>query len=587
MTEEAILNELSGERARRHVEHITREFPTRMAGTPNGRRMAEYSMAMMTEAGVAAQMHELPGLVSFPRRTTLEVLGSPPVTMAAMTLGHSETTPPEGTIGELIDIGGGGLPDYDGRDVAGKIVVTDTTSGPGRHEKQRLAALHGAIGYLGINWGYVTDTTLPYGSVKPAWGNPTPATFRDEMATLPCVGISRAHGIKLRTMMEKSSVRVRIKAAVANEWRPIQITVGEIKGQTDDFVVVGGHQDSWEGPQATDNATGSACILELARVFYKHRDKLRRGIVFGFWTAHETGTMIGSTWYVDRNWDRLRRHAVAYLQIDQPSCLGATSWGSTANTELRRFQETIDARLTGNRPRSWRRALKIGDTSFLGVGVPMLTSLAAYDQQYLKDTANATLGWWHHTVENTLDKVEWDALPLHMRVYGAYLWELCTAPVLPFDFVAVADEILQRLTTLRDSEDRLNLAPLIDDATAFKDAAGEFDVAAAGPNGAAAADAINTCIKRLSRLLVPVTSTAKGTYGQDSYSLTAQSTVLPSLFELPQLTHPGLDEYRRTMVETQLVRDRNRIADALADARVLIDDCLQRIRQFRNVRARS
>jgi hypothetical protein len=96
-----------------------------MAGTPNGRRMAEYRMAMMTEAGVAAQMHELPGLVSFPRRTTLEVLGSPPVTMAAMTLGHSETTPPEGTIGELIDIGGGGLPDYDGRDVAGKIVVPD------------------------------------------------------------------------------------------------------------------------------------------------------------------------------------------------------------------------------------------------------------------------------------------------------------------------------------------------------------------------------------------------------------------------------------------------------------------------------
>ena len=33
MTEEAILNEFSGERARRHVEHITREFPTRMAGT--------------------------------------------------------------------------------------------------------------------------------------------------------------------------------------------------------------------------------------------------------------------------------------------------------------------------------------------------------------------------------------------------------------------------------------------------------------------------------------------------------------------------------------------------------------------------
>ena len=33
MSEEAILRELSGERARKHVEHITSQFPTRMAGT--------------------------------------------------------------------------------------------------------------------------------------------------------------------------------------------------------------------------------------------------------------------------------------------------------------------------------------------------------------------------------------------------------------------------------------------------------------------------------------------------------------------------------------------------------------------------
>ena len=182
--------------------------------------------------------------------------------------------------------------------------------------------------------------------------------------------------------------------------------------------------------------------------------------MFGFWTAHETGTMIGSSWFVDRNWDHLRRNGVAYLQIDQPACIGATCWGSTANTELKRFQQTIDARLVGNRPRSWRRALKIGDTSFLGVGVPMLTSLATYDPEYLKQTANATLGWWHHTIENTLDKVDWDALPLHLRVYGAYLWDLCTAPVLPLDYAAVADEILERLKALRDADDRLKLAPL-------------------------------------------------------------------------------------------------------------------------------
>jgi len=99
--------------------------------------------------------------------------------------------------------------------------------------------------------------------------------------------------------------------------------------EQDDFVLVGGHQDSWPGEAATDNAAGNACKMELARVFMQHRDKLRRGLTFGFWTAHETGTMAGSAWYADRNWDDLRRHCVAYLQIDQPAFIG-TGYGLVA-----------------------------------------------------------------------------------------------------------------------------------------------------------------------------------------------------------------------------------------------------------------
>ena len=71
----------------------------------------------------------------------MEVLPSPTATLAAYTLGHSGTS---GAEGELVDLGGGGLADYGGRDVAGRIVLVDTASGPGRHEKHRLAALHGA-----------------------------------------------------------------------------------------------------------------------------------------------------------------------------------------------------------------------------------------------------------------------------------------------------------------------------------------------------------------------------------------------------------------------------------------------------------
>ena len=198
--------------------------------------------------------------------------------------------------------------------------------------------------------------------------------------------------------------------------------------------MVGGHQDSWPGPQATDNAAGNACILELARVFQQHRDKLRRGLVAGFWTGHETGTMIGSSWFVDRNWDRLREHAVAYLQIDQPACAGTTRWSAASNVELKRFHQGVEKRILGSRPSAWRRAVKNGDASFFGLGVPMLAAQGAFTEEELKKTALANLGWWHHSVENTIDKLDFTFMADHLRVYAAYLWELCTAAVLPFEY---------------------------------------------------------------------------------------------------------------------------------------------------------
>ncbi len=83
--------------------------------------------------------------------------------------------------------------------------------------------------------------------------------------------------------------------------------------------------DSWFGPQATDNASGNACMLELARVFAQHRAELRRGLVIAFWMGHETGTMISSSRFADIHWDWLRRSCVAYLQIDQPAITGTST----------------------------------------------------------------------------------------------------------------------------------------------------------------------------------------------------------------------------------------------------------------------
>ena len=77
---------------------------------------------------------------------------------------------------------------------------------------------------------------------------------------------------------------------------------------------------------------------------------------------------------------------------------------------------------------------------------------------------------------------------------------------------------------------------------------------------------LNTCIKRLSRLLLPIVSTAKGTYGHDTFSYTPQSTLIPCLYDIPKLSRSE-EGPERWQLETQLVRERNRVSDALVDAR--------------------
>ena len=66
MSEDCVVAAVSAANVKAHVEHITTNIPSRLAGSANAKRMAEYSAAALRKAGVAAAVHEMPGLVSFP-----------------------------------------------------------------------------------------------------------------------------------------------------------------------------------------------------------------------------------------------------------------------------------------------------------------------------------------------------------------------------------------------------------------------------------------------------------------------------------------------------------------------------------------
>ena len=100
--------------------------------------------------------------------------------------------------------------------------------------------------------------------------------------------------------------------------------VAEIPGtdKADELVMLGGHLDSWHSATgATDNAAGSAMMMEAVRLIQKLGLKPRRTIRIGLWSAEEQG-LLGSKAYVKEHFGTFEEQKpeyakfVAYLNID-------------------------------------------------------------------------------------------------------------------------------------------------------------------------------------------------------------------------------------------------------------------------------
>jgi Iap family predicted aminopeptidase len=76
--------------------------------------------------------------------------------------------------------------------------------------------------------------------------------------------------------------------------------IAEIPGtdRADEVVMLGAHLDSWHtGTGATDNAAGSAVMMEAVRILRKVGLPMRRTVRMALWTGEEQG-LLGSTAYV-------------------------------------------------------------------------------------------------------------------------------------------------------------------------------------------------------------------------------------------------------------------------------------------------
>jgi hypothetical protein len=123
----------------------------------------------------------------------------------------------------------------------------------------------------------------------------------DGSNALPRITIPAEQYGRLARMVEKK-VPVTIEADVKNTYvanPPMFNVVGEIRGtdKADEVVMLGAHFDSWHASTgATDNAAGSAAMMEAMRILKQSGVTLRRTVRIGLWTGEEQG-LIGSRDY--------------------------------------------------------------------------------------------------------------------------------------------------------------------------------------------------------------------------------------------------------------------------------------------------
>ena len=94
--------------------------------------------------------------------------------------------------------------------------------------------------------------------------------------------------------------------------------VGEIPGtdKADEMVMLGGHLDSWHAATgATDNAIGSAMMMEAARLIQAMGLKPRRTMRVALWSGEEEG-LLGSLAYVKQHFGTAENPKPEWAKLD-------------------------------------------------------------------------------------------------------------------------------------------------------------------------------------------------------------------------------------------------------------------------------
>ena len=273
----------------------------RMPGTKSDHEAAHYLADKLRQFGFSdVRLEPVPIAVAFPDRWSLQVrTGGKAEEILCSFVRYCRYTPAEGVSAELVYVGEGSPADFDRVDVKGKIVLVDMVVGgimptegptfftydpddtikledgkakwpPKNHDSSYQAAVaRGAAGWIGIV-DIIGDDTHQYLH----W------FVRYE---LPALTISSKDGRRLRELLKKERAEGTLTVTGTRGQGTSYNVYGFVPGKrSEEYIVVKTHHDGW----ATNEASGAAVTLGVARHFAMSGEKPERTLMFFFRACH-------------------------------------------------------------------------------------------------------------------------------------------------------------------------------------------------------------------------------------------------------------------------------------------------------------
>ena len=269
-----------------------------------------------------------------------------------------------------------------GVDVKGKIVIVRYGRN-WRGVKVKLAQENGAVGCLiysdprddgyfindiypkgpmrpeqGVQRGSVLDMAqYPGDPLSPGWASETgskrlppaqakslpripslPISYGDakpllEQMTGPVVPESWRGALPVTYHAGPGTATVHLKTDFDWSTRPLFDVIATIPGSVykNQWILYGNHHDAWVNG-AADPASAAAVLMETARslsILHQQGWQPKRTIVFALWDGEEFGLM-GSTEWVEKHLDELRRKAAVYINSDLTGVGPLGAYGSNS-----------------------------------------------------------------------------------------------------------------------------------------------------------------------------------------------------------------------------------------------------------------